>query len=107
MSVAYTCSGIPNNSHANPSTYDLTRFQSGTYAQRAGVGRCVAAQRDGAGESDSWLRSQLAELHETIAGSIRTGKAHRWPLDRVVAAQQAILAGDEHWRMRAAEAVLR
>lgn len=46
----------------------------------------------------AWLREQLEELTRWLEGN-----PHRWPHVRVVTAQRAILAGDEHWRMRAAE----
>lgn len=46
----------------------------------------------------AWLRDQLAELDRWLEGS-----PHRWPHVRILAAHRAILAGDEHWRMRAAE----
>lgn len=88
---------------------------SRTFAQRAGVAKCVAARRDCAPESANvrpadrqsnaqrrtnaaWLRAQLEELIGWLDSN-----PHRWPTVRVVAAQRAILAGDEHWRLRAAE----
>jgi len=46
----------------------------------------------------AWLRDQIAELTGWI-----TGNPHRWPHIRVTTALQAITAGDEHWRMKAAE----
>ena len=46
----------------------------------------------------AWLRDQLAELDRWLEG-----RPDRWPHARIVAAHQAILAGDERWRMRAAE----
>ena len=49
----------------------------------------------------AWLRDQLAELDGWIEGN-----PHRWPHARILAAHRAILAGDWHWRLRAA-AVLR
>ena len=48
----------------------------------------------------AWLRDQLAELDRYLEGNPR-----RWPIRRVLAAQRAILAGDEHWRLRAADAL--
>ena len=61
-------------------------YYSGTDAQR----RANAA----------WLRDQLAELDRWLEGS-----PHRWPHIRIIAAHRAILAGDEHWRLRAADAL--
>lgn len=40
----------------------------------------------------AWLRTQVERLSCWMAGS-----PHRWPVGRVVAAQGAILAGDERW----------
>lgn len=47
----------------------------------------------------AWLRDQLAELDRWLEGA-----PHRWPHLRIIAAHRAILAGDEHWRIRAADA---
>lgn len=46
----------------------------------------------------AWLRDQLAELDNWLEGS-----PHRWPHIRIIAAHRAILAGDDQWRLRAAE----
>lgn len=46
----------------------------------------------------AWLREQFAELDRWIEGS-----PERWPYLRIIAAHRAILAGDEHWRLRAAQ----
>lgn len=46
----------------------------------------------------AWMRQQLAEMAGFIEGSVRNGKAHRWPLDRVATALRAIEAGDDRWR---------
>ena len=48
----------------------------------------------------AWLRDQLAELNRWLSDN-----PHRWPHVRIATAHQAILAGDEHWRMRAADAI--
>ena len=46
----------------------------------------------------AWLREQMAELDRWLEGA-----PQRWPHIRIIAAHRAILAGDEHWRLRAAE----
>lgn len=53
--------------------------------------------------SATWFQAQHAELARQIRDALRAGRGHRWPLERVVAAQAAILAGDEQWQLHAAE----
>lgn len=91
-----------NNSHdvhANPTPQDRTGVQRASedkcVAARSPLRTLTAAQRSC---NAVWLRAQLAELAVWL-----TESPQLWPHVRVIAALQAIHAGDERWRLKAAE----
>ena len=89
---------------ASPDTFHSEPLRSSDRSPQE-LAECAASSDETVtcNTSDAWLAEQLAALTTMIAGSIRTGRAHRWPLARVAAAQVAILAGDQEWRDTAAE----
>lgn len=106
MTPVLTHSADRSNSHSVSDSDWIVAVNCQSFVQRAGVEQIVASQAVGKSESDSWLHSQLAELQSAIASCISHGKAHRWPLRRVVVALRAILDGDDQWRLRAAGVLL-
>jgi len=65
------------------------------------IGVPARAQTDAQRRTNAaWLRDQMVEIDRHLEGH-----PQRWPIGRVLAAHRAILAGDEHWLLRAADAL--
>lgn len=96
-----------DSSHVNSGNSGVAESQSCSFVQRANAEQCITSRSDvrvvrmsdaQRRANAAWLREQLAELHGWIAGA-----PHRWPTWRIAVALEWIVAGDDGWRLKAAD----